>query len=231
MVADRERYAAGMAAQLAALHATLARGTPRRGWKVGLNVPEILRTLRLRHSGVGWLNGGREYRSGDVVAAAAGSVLHAEPELCLRLGAAIAPDASADAAAASITGIAPALELVDYALPRTDLDTIVAHSMFHHGFVVGGWHPPDAALDLGRQWPLIEVDGVAAGEPRSDLVPQHLGEIVVFVASFLHAFGESLRADDLILSGSYTAVAAPLASGASVRARFGRLGEVHCRVA
>ncbi len=231
VIVDRDRYATGMKAQLAALHDARGRGMPRRGWKVGLNVPEVLTQLGLRHSGVGWLNGDREYRSGDVVRSAAGHALHAEPELCLRLGADVAPDATPDAAAASITGVAPAIEIVDYALPRTDLDTIVAHSMFHYGFVVGGWHAPDRAADLGGQWPVIAVDGAAALKPRSDLVPAQLGEIVVFVAAFLAAFGESLRADDLILSGSYTPVAVPLAPRASVRAQFGPLGEVHCRIA
>ena len=80
--------------------------------------------------------------------------------------------------------------------------------------------------DLGRRWPRLEVDDTAPPAPRADLVPEHPGELLVFVAGFLEAFGEELRAGDLVLSGSYLGSALPVQPGSSVRAHFGLLGDV-----
>lgn len=230
MIADRERYARGMAAQLAAFEAALADGMPRRGWKVGLNVPEVLAHFGVGHSAVGWLNGRREYRSGATIPYSGGGILHAEPELCLRLAGDVSSRETPDDARGRIASIAPAIELVDYSRPRADLDAIVGHSMFHYGFVVGEWQPTDRAGELGREWPrMASGDGVPV-ETRPGLVPSHLGAIVAFVAAFLEAFGHSLQAGDLVLSGAYTASAVPLAVGVEARAEFGPLGEVRCRL-
>src|SRR5262249_31014775 len=147
------------------------------------------------------------------------------------VGAGVAADASSAAAAASIARVAPALELVDYALPRADFDAIVGHGMFHHGFVLGAWHPVASVPALGRDLPVLEVSGAAPVAPRPDLVPRALGDAVAFVAAFLVAFGQSLEAGDLILCGSYTAGAVAVGPGAVVRAGYGALGEVGCRLA
>jgi 2-keto-4-pentenoate hydratase len=228
MLMDQARYAPGMNAQLAAMDDA---GMARCGWKVGINVPEVLAQLGLCHSAVGWLNGQRRYRSGDLVPSLPGSKLHVEPELCLKLSHDVRSAMAPGEAFRCIDAVAPALELVDYALPRGGLDEIVAHSMFHHGFVLGGWRSPDAAADLGSRWPTLEVAGVAAPPPRSDLVPRSLEEIVLFVASFLEAFGRSPLAGDLILSGSYLPTAIEIRPGGGVHADYGPLGDVGCRVA
>lgn len=47
-LADFDRYAPGMALQLEAFDKALAAGMPRLGWKVGINVPEVLGQLKLR---------------------------------------------------------------------------------------------------------------------------------------------------------------------------------------
>ena len=231
MIEDRERYAPGIAAQLAAFEAALADGMPRRGWKVGLNVPGAPHALRGPPFGRWLVERSPRVSSGATIPYAAGGKLHAEPELCLRLSSAVSARATADDARDRIASIAPAIELVDYALPRADLDAIVGHSMFHYGFVVGEWQPTDRARELGREWPRIASGDATPVETRPGLVPPHLGAIVLFAAAFLEAFDHSLQAGDLVLSGAYTASAVPLAPGAEVHARFGALGEVRCRLA
>jgi 2-keto-4-pentenoate hydratase len=225
-VPDRERYAPGMERQLARLREALAGGMPRCGWKIGINVPEVLRRLGLRHPGVGWLDGRRRYQGGDRIALPEGARLHVEPELCLALAASIPPGLDRDEALRRVAGAAPAFELVDYARPGTDLDAVVAHSMFHAGLVVGAWQPPERASELGGEWPRLEAAGGPLPAPRSDLVPRHLGELLQFVARFLASFGESLEAGDLVLSGSYTETALRLTRGSEVRGDFGRLGRL-----
>jgi 2-keto-4-pentenoate hydratase len=231
MLEDLERYRAGTTAQLAALREALAGGMPRRGWKVGINVPEVLASLGLRHPGVGWLDGHRSYASGDVVPATSGARLHVEPELALRVRSRISPAMSAREALSQVAGVAPALELVDYAKPGETLDAVVAHSMFHAGLVVGAWQPAELTSQLGRRWPVLSAAGRETPPPRSDLVPQDLGALLLFVASFLDAFGQALEPEDLVLSGSYHAKAARLAPGTRATADFGPLGSVEVSVA
>jgi 2-keto-4-pentenoate hydratase len=66
---------------------------------------------------------------------------------------------------------------------------------------------------------------------RSGLVPNDLGQLLVFVAEFLQAFGHTLEPGDLVLSGSYLATAVPLPPGATAKADFGLLGSVEISVA
>jgi 2-keto-4-pentenoate hydratase len=227
---DPAPFAAGMARQLAALRAALADGMPRRGWKIGLNVPEVQRRLGLRHAGVGWLDGRRVVGSGALVETPHGARLHVEAELALRLARPLAGRVEPDEALAALAGVAPALELVDYARSAPDLAAVVAGSMFHAGCVLGAERPAAAADEPRTRRPLLRVGGAEPVAPRADLVPAHLGELLAFAAGFLARFGESLEAGDVLLSGAFAERAAPLPPGATAEADFGPLGRVGVRV-
>jgi 2-keto-4-pentenoate hydratase len=228
---DAAPFAPGMARQLAALREALAAGMPRRGWKIGLNVPEVQRRLGLAHAGVGWLDGRRVVPSGALFPAPAGARLHVEAELALRLARAIPAGVGPDDALAAVAGVAPALELVDYARPASDLDDVVAGSMFHAACVLGPEQPPAVADAPGARPPLLRVDGAATPAPREDLVPAHLGEILALAADLLAAFGQGLAAGDLLLSGAFAERAVPLPPGSRAEADFGPLGRVGVRIA
>lgn len=222
-------FATGMGRQLERLREALAGGMPRRGWKIGINVPEVLRRLELPHSAVGWIDGSRVLPSGAALAAGPGARLHVEPEIAIRLARAVAPGCAADTARDCIEQVLPALEIVDYAVPASGLDDVVAGCMFHHATILGAPAPLDAARDLGRRWPVLRVGEAAPAPPRADLVPDDPGELVAFAAAFLGAFGASLEAGDLLLSGAYAATATPLAVGGEAVAQFGTLGTVSAR--
>lgn len=227
-----ERYAIALAAQLAVLRARVAAGMPRRGWKVGINVPEIQAKLGLEHSLVGWLDGDRVFPNSATIPLPSGSLFHVEPELCLRLAEGVAADADLAAARAAVDAIAPALEIVDYAKPARSLDAIIEHSMFHSACVLGEWHavPSTGAIDIAKQVRLRA--GTRESEPaRVDLVPENVGEIVLLVARVLGSAGERLVAGDLILSGSFTAKALPLEPRNTAIAELGRFGTVSCTLA
>lgn len=215
------------AQQLQQLDARIAAGMPRRGWKVGLNVPEVQKKLGLTHALLGWLDGARCYSSGASVPVPATAKLHIEVELCVRL--ALAVDASADAAAAlaAVDAIAPALELVDYAVPVSGLADVIRSSMFHYGWVLGSWQQQPRDIDIAREVSL-RVDDVHAEAARSELVPQQLADLVLFVAQQLAAAGRSLQPGDHILSGCFVSKALPLRAGQSAEAQLGPFGSVRC---
>lgn len=224
-----DRFAPGMARQLLRLREALRGGMPRCGWKVGINVPEMRRRLGLPHPAVGWLDGRRVLATGSELRPESQARLHAEPELAIRIARAVPPEGSAETARASIGAVHPALELVDYARPGSSLDEVLEHCMFHEATVLGPAGPLEATRELGREKPTLRVGGGSAHPPRSDLVPSDPGTLVAFVASYLGVFDQSLEAGDLVLSGSYTAQAAPLGPGEEAIADFGPLGTVSVR--
>ena len=223
-------YAAGFVAQIEAMRARIAAGMPRRGWKVGINVPEIQAKLGLEHSLVGWLDGERILASGATLSIPPGSLFHVEPELCLRLETSVEGGADLATARAAVDAVAPALEIVDYAKPAKSLSDIVQHSMFHAACALGDWRPvpPHGRIDIAPEVRLRV--GSRESEPaRADLVPADVGEIVLLVAAVLRECGERLVAGDLILSGSFTARALPLSASQTAIATLGDLGVVRCR--
>jgi 2-keto-4-pentenoate hydratase len=213
-----------MARQLAAHRATIARGGTRLGWKIGVNVPEVQRALGLAYSLVGCLDGNAVGADGERWPLAPGALLHVEPELALRVAHDVAAGLSSTEGRAAIGAVAPALEIVDYARGGSDLDALLAHSMFHAGIILGEFRAPPPPSDAGVGWPTIFRDGKRIGTPRSDLVAVDLSVIVAHVARYLAAFGERLAAGDLILSGSFMERAVRLDSGSEIRADFGPLG-------
>lgn len=224
-------YAAAMSEQLRVWRARLAQGMPRRGFKVGINVPEVQARLGLSHALVGWLDGERVFDDGAQLDAAPGTSFHAEPELCLRLSRAVAADADAERARAAIDAVAPALEIVDYAKPMGSLAEIVAHSMFHHAIVLGAFVALPASGSLAIAQAVTFRAGEQASEPaRADLVPASAGELVRSVAARLAECGEALVAGDLIMSGSFCARALPLRPGDEAWAVLGEFGQVRCRL-
>jgi 2-keto-4-pentenoate hydratase len=220
-------YARGFTEQLDLLRLRLDAGMPRRGWKVGINVPEVQRKLGLSRALVGWLDGDRVCPSGSTISIPPGGTIHVEPELCLRMAAPVHVDTDRASASAAVDAIAPALELVDYCKPAATLDDIVRGSMFHSACVLGDWRPSQRRLDIAHRVSLRV--GTLQSEPaRPDLVPADLADVVLLVAALLEEGGQQLLPGDFILSGSFTAKALPLRVGETATAELGALGLVSC---
>ncbi len=125
--------------------------------------------------------------------------------------------------------VVPALEILDSRIEmagRTIVDTIADNAAMG-AMVVGGTPVRPDAVDL--RWvaallyknQTVEETGVAAG------VLDHPGNGVHWLANKIAAHGDSLRAGDIILAGSFTR---PMwvAKGDTVHADYGPLGAVTC---
>jgi 2-oxo-3-hexenedioate decarboxylase len=216
-----------MTAQLRRLDERLAAGMPRLGWKIGLNVPEVQRQVGLSHALIGWLDGERCYASGDTVSLPAAAKVHAEVELCVRLGRALGAAADRAQALAAVDAVAPAIELVDYGIRAQDLPSVIRCSMFHYGVVLGSWQLPRADIAVSADV-ILRVGQVQSAPARAELVPAHLGELVLFVAQQLEAAGRQLHPGDLIMSGCFVPKALPLRPGETAEARVADFGSVTC---
>ena len=202
----------------------------RRGWKVGINVPEVLQHLDLPHPGIGWLDGQRIFSSGVSLGSNSEAKLHVEPEIAISLSQGVSPGSSAEIARRSIDCVYPALEVVDYARPTAGLDDVLAHCMFHDATILGAPTSLDSVRDLGVTLPVVRVGERSSDAPRGDLVPSDLGELIAFVSDFLAAFDQSLEPGDLVMSGSYIAEAVAIRAGEEAVADFGSRGIVLVKV-
>jgi 2-keto-4-pentenoate hydratase len=226
---DDPRIRAGMERQLERRRALLADGAGHLGWKVGLGTAAAMAGLGTDGALVGFLTErGRAADDAEVgIAAFAAPV--AEAEVAVRMGVDLPGGATRDAAAAAVDALAPAIELADASGDRTDAEAIVAGNVFHRHVLLGPWdrtraglRVDDVRLDFtGRETYATQVDPTATvGD---------LAEVVRHVADVLDAFGERLRAGDVIITGSIVPPQ-PVAPGEDLEVRLSGLGDLRVRL-
>jgi 2-keto-4-pentenoate hydratase len=205
--------ARGMSAQLELLAETLARGETRGGWKVGLNVPAVQEHLGIERPVVGHLTSATRLAEGEAVPIGGFTRAGLEPEVAATIG-----------QNGEVTAIAPAIEIVDINLPFDDVEPLVAGNVFHRGWLVGNEREP-GDVDLGQ----VEVAVVRGGSAEHEAqVGEAMGDIeavVAGVASRAEQAGAKLRAGDVVICGSLTAIV-QVAPGDEVEVRFGPLGQL-----
>jgi 2-oxo-hept-3-ene-1,7-dioate hydratase len=132
--------------------------------------------------------------------------------------------------------VTPALEIIDARIEQFDRDTRAPRKVFdtiadfaaNAGIVVGGSPVKPEAVDL--RWvaallyknAVIEETGVAAA------VLNHPAAGVAWLANKIAPYGESLRAGDIILGGSFTRPTT-VVRGDVLHADYGALGSISLR--
>jgi 2-keto-4-pentenoate hydratase len=203
---DDPRIARGMERQLAVRRARIAAGEKPIGWKVGLGSPPAMERLKIKAPLVGFMMERSLIPNGSTVSFAGWTQPVAEPEIAVHMGADLAGGADRAATIAAIGGIGPAIELVDLNPPPEDVEVALAGNIFHRHVILG-------AADTARGG--AKLDGLAGHVFRrgvlavhQDDVQQLVGEVVGIVghvAGTLAAYGEKLRAGDVIITGSIVA--------------------------
>ncbi len=195
----------GMTAQLASRRARIAAGEKPLGWKVGMGAPASMQKLGLKAPLVGFLMQRALVASGGTVSLAGYVNPVAEPEICVRMGSALGAGASTDAVLAAIKEIAPAIEIADLDLPPApdNLDRVLAGDIFQRNVIVGATARPGGSV-AGLTSRLIRRGAEATHTSEPEALTGKLIDIVAHVASSLAAFGETLSAGDIIITGSIT---------------------------
>lgn len=215
----------GMERQLREWRHEVGDGSRRVGWKIGFNDPAAQARFGLDETLVGHLRQRSQVPPGRAVLLDDGMNAMAEVEIAIELSGDGAPGGDLDAARAAIGRILPALEFVDFARPFENVETILAHDIFHHAVAFG----TDAT---GRDGPGLE--GVTASAWKNDekvadgdmgLVPADLAEVVRHVTDILGAFGERPVEGERIIAGSLVKPI-PVRPGDRIRADLGPLGEI-----
>lgn len=218
---------AGMDRQLARVRSEQDRGLQRVGWKVALNAPPVQKQLGLD----GWVVAALPAEcvlDEPVFEAAPERKIHIEVEIAIRLGTSLPSRVTPEEAAESIEGYAPAIELVDYALPTNEgLTGISAHSFFHAGSWVGvahgGFHP------IGPEYPIVYKDGEPVAGAVPELAVNDPALIALGTAALLERYDERLDGGDWIFCGSLINPVEATA-GDEFAVDFGPMGAIDLRI-
>jgi 2-keto-4-pentenoate hydratase len=203
------RVVRGMKMQLELRRARLAAGDKALGWKVGFGAPAMLQQLQVSGPLVGFLTQNARVQSGASVSLAGWAKPVAEPEIAVHIGRDVAAGSDRDTAAAAIAGISPAIELVDVRTPPVNPELILGENIYQRHVVLGGTAPARAgAKSDGLTCRIMRHGKETARTSDPQANTGQWVEIVRHVADVLAAFGETLRAGEIIITGS---VVAPLA--------------------
>jgi 2-oxo-hept-3-ene-1,7-dioate hydratase len=215
-MADPASLDQAMALQLRRFRDALGRGMPRLGWKIGINDPRMLARLGLEAPVVGWLDGARALRSGEVYMVPPGTRVAIEAEVAVRVG-----------GGGAVAAVAPAFELVNYSVPANSLEGVLEHDIFHDAVVLGRETLPVPVAD--GEWPTIVRNGTEVARRDPSLLVLQPASTIRHVAAVLARHGETLEADDWLILGSLIQPI-PVHAGDRLTADFGPLGRVSVEI-
>ena len=210
--------------------ALIARGERVAGWKAGFTSRATQQAFKTDQPACGFLLGSGVYASGAEVPTSEFVGLAVEAEVALVMGRALAgPGVTPPQALLAVEGAVPALELIDfrYAGKPTAVDA-VADGVLARAIVLGAPLTDVTHLDLSLEGLVYELNGaIVATNTAAEVMGSPINSLA-WIANHLGARGLSLRAGDVVMTGSVSLVLRPKA-GDTVRARFTRLGFVSAR--
>jgi 2-keto-4-pentenoate hydratase len=197
------RVKRGMETQLAERRQRLASGEKPLGWKLGFGAPSAMARLGTSAPLSGYLLQSALVPSGGLVDVKGWTQPVAEPEIGVRLGADLAPGSNTAAALAAIASLTVAIELADINLATTPetAEAVLAGNIFQRRVVLS-----DNSRSGGDTTGLLSRTyrrGKLAGETdKPEALTGKVSDLLVHLADMLGAFGEKLKAGEIVICGS-----------------------------
>ena len=210
--------------------ALLAGGERVVGWKAGLTNARLQKTYGVTEPVCGFLLGSGVLSSGVEVPMSRFTSLVVEAEVAFLMRADLAgPGVTAPRALLAVEGALPALELVDFRMSGKPVGSdMIADGVFASAIVLGTSLTPVTHLDLALEGLVYELSGAIVATNTAAEVMGHPANSLAWIANHLGSRGLGLRAGDIVMSGSVSALLRPTA-GDTVRASYTRLGSVSVR--
>jgi 2-keto-4-pentenoate hydratase len=199
---DDPRIARGMEKQLADRRARIATGEKPLGWKVGLGARPAMERLNIRMPLVGYMMEKSLVANRSTVSLGGWTQPVAEPEVAVYMGADLPGGATRAATIAAIGALGPAIELADLNPPPADVEVALAGNIFHRHVILGPSDTTRAGARLDGLTGQIFRRGAQAVQEDLQANIGNIVDIVAHVAGTLGAHGETLRAGDVIITGS-----------------------------
>jgi 2-keto-4-pentenoate hydratase len=205
---DDPRISRGMTAQLRRRRELLQAGHKALGWKLAFGGPAAMERLRTNAPLVGFLLQSAVVPSGSSLLLSNWTKPAAEPEIAVHLGKDLAAGADRATAMAALAGLGPAIEVADVEHPSDDVEGTLARNIYQRYIIPG-------AKDVSRAGGVLdgltcrvlrnssEIANISDPQALQKLTGE-LIEIVRHTANLLAAFGESLEAGQIIITGSIT---------------------------
>jgi len=199
-----------------------AAGERQIGWKVGLTSKAIQQQFNVHEPVFGCIlesqKSGHVFASGDLISPGF------ENELCLRLGKDLSGNITPDEARAAIDVAYPSLEIIETRGNLTEqLALALADNAQQKTVILGSPVRLPERLEAVEARVIINGEVVATG--TGDAVLGNPLNSVVWLAAKLGEFGRSLKAGEIIMSGSFTRQF-PIKPGDSIRCEFSGIGAV-----
>ena len=194
---EDERVVRGMGVHL---QAQRDKGGTRIGWKMGLGLPAIMERLGTTGALVAELQDATLLESGASLSVDGWARPVFEPEVAVFVGTDVEPGGDRDAAAAAITALAPAIEMVDLPSPPTDPGAVLEGGFAHRAVILGAQDASRAGGDFSGLSTTVTANGepFAAEEDPEGAVGGDILGLVRHAADYLGAFGQRLEAGQFL---------------------------------
>jgi 2-keto-4-pentenoate hydratase len=220
------RVRRGMDAMWALRRERLAAGDKHIGWKIAFGPKAVQEKLGITAPLIGFLTESRLLRSGETASLAGWGKPIAEPEIAVYLARNLGAGADVATATAALGKMGPALELIDSPAPPTDPEAVLKGNIAHRHVVVGPTGTASFERMTGRLY-CGETEAVSTKDVIA--IPGDPRMLIAHVADYLAAFGEKLRAGDLVICGSVTAPVPVEAGDNAMRFVLDPIGDVSVR--
>ena len=197
------RILRGMEKQLHLRQERLNAGEKCIGWKVGFGAPAELERLRLDAPLIGFLTDNTLLPSNATVPIANWTKPAMEPEIAVYMGKDLTEPSDREKTRAAIAAIGPAIELADVHFPPDDVEAILAGNIFNRHIILGRADSSRAGCVLDGLTGRISRNGQDM-PPVTELqaLTGDIIDIVSHTANLLSMLGKTLRADEIIITGS-----------------------------
>jgi 2-keto-4-pentenoate hydratase len=224
-----KRVVSGMAAQMSMRRKQLSSGARHLGWKVGFGSQAAMERLGTTAPLFGFMTDRTVVESGAVLSIAGWTRGVLEPEVAVHLGSDVTSGAGDSEVRAAIAGLGPAVELADLDPDVQDVEGILSCDIFHRPVLLGPVDRSRAGASITGVEAVVFRNGekVAGGPGPADF-PAEAVVILRALAHELEANGETLRAGDVVITGSIVPPV-KVGPGQELRAQITPLGEIEVR--
>ncbi len=177
------------------------------GQKIGLTSEGIQQQLGVYEPDFGVIFTGSSFENGSIIAASEMIAPRIEAEIAFVLDKDLmGPGITSGDVLASTKAVLPSFELIDSRIQDWKIKIVdtVADNGSHWGMVLGSAMARPDRMDLRNIGLVLEKDGKVIDTAAGAAVLGHPARSVAWLANKLSEWGESLKAGQIILSGSFT---------------------------
>jgi 2-keto-4-pentenoate hydratase len=199
------RIASGMKRQLSLRREWLRAGKKPLGWKLAFGGPAAMQRLQINAPLVGCLMADAVVPSGSAISVGSWVKPAAEPELTVYLGADLLANSDRQTTMSAISALGAGIEIADVDHPSEDVEGTLAGDIYQRHLILGEPDSSRAGGGLtGLKARVFRNHELLADTTDFEALTGELIHIVTHTANLLSAFGETLRAGELIIAGSLT---------------------------